>query len=98
MKRSTSAAPRRPHIDLSGSKIRRADLRGANLVNVDFRKADLSHADLRDADLRGARLDGTILVGADLRGARNLSREQLVTAIVDSTTRLPGDLTSDGAA
>jgi uncharacterized protein YjbI with pentapeptide repeats len=52
----------------------RADLRGANLTDVnlsgaDLRRADLSGANLSGTDLRGANLSGANLSGADLRRA-----------------------------
>ena len=36
-----------------------------------------------------ADLNGTKLIGADLRGAENLTVEQLRSAHIDPTTRLP---------
>jgi Pentapeptide repeats (8 copies) len=69
--------------DLSGARLRDADLRlanlsEANLSEADFRLADLCRADLRWADLSGARLDGAILRWADLTGA-DLSDANLAT-------------------
>lgn len=60
--------------DLSGFRLREADLREADLRGVklrwtDLRDADLRGADLRDADLRGTHLGGADLSKADLRGA-----------------------------
>lgn len=54
--------------------LRRADLRGWTLVDVDLSEVDLSHArlrraDLQDASLARARLDYADLSGANLRGA-----------------------------
>ncbi len=82
--------------DLSG-----AILTGANLADADLTGANLSRADLRDAVLTGANLQvadlqGAILIGANLLEARNLTPQQVSTAIYDSTTRLdePVDITS----
>jgi hypothetical protein len=74
--------------DLSG-----ADLSGADLTGADLTGANLSHADLHDAillnaNLQVADLHSTILFGANLRGARNLSHQQLDTAIYDATSQL----------
>lgn len=70
--------------DLTSATLRRADLRGANLMtaclhSADLRMADLrganltgadlTRADLRMADLRGANCEAAILVSADMRGA-----------------------------
>ena len=57
--------------DLSKLRLRGADLRGANLRNM-----DLSWADLRNADLRGVDLRETNLSWANARGA-DLSRADL---------------------
>ena len=59
----------------------RADLFGANLINVDLSEANLSRAylpgaNLSGADLSGANLSGANLSGADLSGA-NLSGADL---------------------
>lgn len=72
--------------DLSGASLTGADLSGANLIG-----ANLSGADLRDANLSGATflvadLHGAILHRAILLNVRNLSPQQLRTAIYDSTT------------
>jgi hypothetical protein len=48
---------------------KRADLRGANLYDVNLRGADLTGADLRKAYLFRADLTGTTLTGADLSRA-----------------------------
>ena len=46
-----------------------ANLRGANLSDVNLCRANLRGADLRDADLRGTDLSSANLRDADLRGA-----------------------------
>jgi uncharacterized protein YjbI with pentapeptide repeats len=69
----------------------------ANLRDVVFEEANLTETDLRGAYLSGANLRGTILYQADLRGANlegavGLTREQVDSARIDDTTRLPGYL------
>ena len=72
--------------DLSNASLVGADLSGADLAG-----ANLSGADLRDAILSGANvlvadMNGAILTGANLKNARNLTMEQLNSAIYDRTT------------
>jgi hypothetical protein len=69
--------------DLSGANLAGADLSNANLV-----AANLTHANLRDANLEGANLlvadlNDANLSGANLQNGRNLTQEQLKTAIID---------------
>jgi uncharacterized protein YjbI with pentapeptide repeats len=52
-------------------------------------KVDATKAVFRGADFQGALLDGAILRGADLTGAKNLTLEQLSSAIIDDQTALP---------
>ncbi|MFF3327802.1 pentapeptide repeat-containing protein [Streptomyces sp. NPDC002889] len=54
--------------------------------------ANLTYADLTGADLTGAHLTRAQLTGAQLTGAENLRAEQVVDAVIDSTTELPSDL------
>jgi uncharacterized protein YjbI with pentapeptide repeats len=87
---------------VKGANLLERNLRYANaarafLARADLRRADLSGADLRQADLRGARFDGaelfgTNLQGADLSFATGLTREQLASARLDTSTRLPEEL------
>ena len=79
--------------DLSGASLTGADLSGANLIG-----ANLSGADLRDANLSGANflvadLHGTILHRAILLNVRNLTAQQLQTAIYDRTTLIDMTIT-----
>ncbi len=87
---------------LSRTNFFMADLSGACLADADLSEADLSGANLSHADLRGATLTGAnllvtdmnnaILTGADLLGARNLTTQQIYTAIYDSTTQLDEEI------
>ena len=104
---STSLTPmpiagRRDLEHVKGANLLEGNLRYANaarafLARADLRRADLSGADLRQADLRGARFDGAELFGSNLQGAdlsfaTGLTREQLASARLDTTTRLPEEL------
>ena len=93
MKNQASAAYHNDFaVDLSGAFIRRVDLSGAILVGADFSGADCTNANFRGADFEGAVLEGTILKGADLTGARNLTKQQIQSAIIDDATLLPPGL------
>ena len=76
-----------PRVDLSRSVLEHAKFRGTVLCEADRRGSNLSYAYLREADLRRADLRG-----ADLRGAKNLTREQIESAVVDETSRFPEGL------
>lgn len=78
-----------PRLRLRNVFLRRTDWSGADLTGADISGTDVSHASFVGANFAGANLRGTILRGADLTGARNLTIEQLRTAVVDETTRLP---------
>ena len=56
-------------INLSGADLREADLRNIQLLGADLRNANLSGADLRNANLSGADLKNANLSGADLTQA-----------------------------
>ena len=76
-------------LDLHGAFVRRTDLSGASLRGANMAKVDATNAVFRGADFKGALLDGAILKGADLTGAKNLTLEQLSSAIIDDQTALP---------
>jgi uncharacterized protein YjbI with pentapeptide repeats len=76
-------------LDLHGAFVRRTDLSGASLRGANMTKVDATNAVFRGADFAGALLDGAILRGADLTGAKNLTIEQLSSAIIDDRTVLP---------
>ncbi len=76
-------------LDLHGAFVRRTDLSGASLRGANMAKVDATNAVFRGADFKGALLDGAILKGADLTGAKNLTLEQLSSAIIDDRTALP---------
>jgi Pentapeptide repeats (8 copies) len=77
--------------DLSGADLSGADLTGADLTGANLSHADLRNAILLNANLQVADLHNTILFGANLRGTRNLSMQQLDTAIYDATSQLDTD-------
>lgn len=76
-------------LDLHGAFVRRTDLSGASLRGANMSKVDATNAIFRGADFEGAVLEGAILRGADLTGAKNLTLEQLSSAIIDGDTALP---------
>lgn len=76
-------------LDLHGAFVRRTDLSGASLRGANMRKVDATNANFRGADFEGALLDGAMLRGADLTGAKNLTLEQLSSAVIDGATILP---------
>ncbi len=71
------------HADLRNTCLIRANLYAVDLIDADLTGANLCGANLFMADIRGANFDG-----ADLRSAI-VSPEQLASATVTSTTRLP---------
>jgi hypothetical protein len=71
-------------LDLHATNLSGANLRGANLGNV-----DLSGANFRGADLEYASLHRANLSGAFLTKARNLDKRQLKEANGDGHTELP---------
>jgi uncharacterized protein YjbI with pentapeptide repeats len=79
--------------DLIGARLKRADLRGANLRGACLIAADLTGADLRGADLIGADLRDADLTDADLTGAFFLTQPQLNAARGGAGTRLPDSVT-----
>lgn len=87
--------------DLRDTKLMKANLARAVLEGAILSNADLSWATgLREVDLNGtcfhkANLYQTDLSGANLEGARGLTREQIVSAITDKTTRFPHSLRTD---
>ncbi|MFL4952322.1 pentapeptide repeat-containing protein [Streptomyces sp. MMS24-I31] len=82
--------------DLIGARLRGADLRGATLRGACLIAADLTGADLRGAELIGADLRDTDLTDADLTGAFFLTQPQLNAARGGAGTRLPASVTRPG--
>lgn len=68
---------------LTGANLSGADLSGANLSGADLRGALLANANLHVADLHEA-----ILVDTNLLTARNLTTQQIYTALYNNTTQL----------
>lgn len=78
-------------VDFEGAVLRGADFEDANLRFADFKGADLRNTDMTGARLSGADLNHADLRGADLTGAKGISEDDLSTACMDATTRLPAD-------
>jgi uncharacterized protein YjbI with pentapeptide repeats len=76
-------------LDLHGAFVRRTDLSGASLRGANMTRVDTANAVFRGAYFEGALLDGAILRSADLTGAKNLTLEQLSSAIIDDQTAPP---------
>lgn len=95
--------PPRPLSDLSGSKLRGANLRerdfagrnlsGADLVGADLTDAFMHRVNLSGADLSGARLFRANLLQADLSGA-NLSEANLIGADLSGADLRNANLTN----
>ncbi|MEU0383305.1 pentapeptide repeat-containing protein [Streptomyces chartreusis] len=82
--------------DLIGARLKGADLRGADLRGAYLIAADLTGADLRGADLIGADLRDADLTDADLTGTFFLTQPQLNAARGSAGTRLPASVTRPG--
>ncbi|MBP0617283.1 pentapeptide repeat-containing protein [Jiella sp. KSK16Y-1] len=78
-----------PKLRLRNVFLRRTDWTDADLTDADISGTDVSNASFVGADFTRTNLRGTILRGADLSGARNLTLEQLQSAVLDETTTLP---------
>ncbi|MFC7882826.1 pentapeptide repeat-containing protein [Streptomyces sp. NPDC057376] len=79
--------------DLMGARLKGADLSGADLRGAYLIAADLTGADLRGADLIGADLRDADLTDADLTGAFFLTQPQLTAVRGSAGTRLPDSVT-----
>ena len=79
-----------PHkFHFEGTVLRTLDLTGVNLSSANLKRADARDAILARVNFDGADMTGMDLRGADLTDARNLTVEQLRSAVVDERTRLP---------
>lgn len=76
-------------LNLLGTDLRKANLRGADLRGAFLIAADLREADLTGTDFIGADMRDTDLRGADLTGSLFLTQSQINTAKGDASTRLP---------
>lgn len=81
--------PPPPRLQIPGAFIRRSDWSGANMTGADLRGTDAKNAVFVGVDFKDADLTGTNLQGADLTDAKNLTEDQLASAIIDDDTRLP---------
>jgi uncharacterized protein YjbI with pentapeptide repeats len=78
--------------DLSGADLADANLSEVNLTGAKLVGANLRNAILTEANLLVADLEGAVLIGANLLGVRNLTPQQLASAIYDQTTQLDAAL------
>jgi uncharacterized protein YjbI with pentapeptide repeats len=76
-------------INLRGAYLISADLCEAYLVGADLRGVNLIGAKLRGANLSEANLVGANLGKVDLRHCKNLTSEQIESAITDGNTEWP---------
>ena len=79
---------------LYGAYLKRSNLQGANFSEANLRGANLRWSDLQGANLTTANLSRVDIMHANLRNAnlkssKNLSCEQLHSAIIDESTMLP---------
>ena len=80
--------------DLSGARLVGGHFNDASFHSANLSGADLSHSDFSGADFHDANLEGARFFGADLASARGLTEDQLQSACVDATTRLPPALSA----
>ena len=79
-----------PHrFSFTGTVLRTLDFTGINLTEANLRQADARKTIFVRVNFFNADLTGADLRGADLSGARNLTVEQLQSAVIDETTKLP---------
>lgn len=79
---------------LYGAYLKRCNLKNSNLSEANLRGANLRWSDLQNANLTSANLTRADLMKTDLRKAnltnvKNLSCEQLHSAFIDKSTKLP---------
>ncbi|MBP2321538.1 uncharacterized protein YjbI with pentapeptide repeats [Kibdelosporangium banguiense] len=82
----------KPHSDLRGANLARANLTGANLTEADLRGVDLTTANLTGANLTRAHLAGANLARANLTGA-DLIETNLTGADLTGAHLFGADLT-----
>lgn len=87
---------------LAGANLTGVDLTFRDLTDMDLRGVNLTHANLYSANLTDVNLSRANLTGADLRsadltGAENLTVQQLLSALIDRSTKLPAHLAKDPA-
>ena len=67
--------------DLTFGALFVANLEAANMSNADLRQADLSGTNMEKANFSGANLHGALLSGTNLDSVKNLTQEQLDSAL-----------------
>lgn len=70
---------------MQDSKMNESDLENSDFENADLRNADMTECNLTGANLKFCNLEGTVFSGAfikkaNLRGARGLTKDQLIMA------------------
>ena len=81
----------RTGLNLSGARIRQADISLSVMNRTNFSRSDLRDV-LEGASFTGAKLSGTNLSGAEMARARGLTQSQLNQACGDQNTVLPSGL------
>ena len=64
-------------------------LYNANFAGANFEVANLESANLIEADLSDTNISGANLKSANLTSAKNLTKEQIESAVTDDNTKLP---------
>jgi len=64
----------------------------AQLAKYDLNHLNLAGVNLQDANLQGANLLGARLGGTNLLDSKNLTEEQVKSAVIDEETKLPEHL------
>jgi hypothetical protein len=78
--------------NLTGACLIGANLTGANLIGANLTETDLSGAILTGDNLLVADLNNAVLIDANLIGVRNLTIEQVRTALYDTTTQFDPEI------
>ncbi|MCB8840603.1 pentapeptide repeat-containing protein [Aurantimonas sp. VKM B-3413] len=90
MNLSDRKTSRPPHeFDFEGAVLRTLDFTGINLTSANLKRVDARKTIFARVNFLHADLSGADLRGADLTGAKNTTMDQLQSAVVDETTRLP---------
>ena len=83
--------------DLSHTNLMQANLKLVNFDNANLRGTNLERADLQGAHFKNTNLRKANLKGANLNLSRNLTCDQIESAVIDKKTRLPNYITLTGS-